>query len=439
METVDAIRGALRLLSPAGESVPDTLTAAPPPLPTAPLLGALSAMVDLAGPEDLAARHPDLRPLLAPILDWAAPSSTRATKVLVKAIAQSMRTPGEFGLGYAATVEMVGYLSLWAPYLDADRLARVAAHASSVTLAYAPTSYILGPSGQLGLLVGHYDQARREQLAVSLWNDVHEPRWYDLHVYHTARRRRRRMSRAERETLAQRAEAFVQSVRVRATAKVFVDAIRDGSLTYCEETAAAASRLREPAPQLRRALVEAARAASDEDVKILAARIPWLAPAERPESPVARMLALALAMNGGPAVVSPYTLPERPREFRDLVPQASREAFAVLGPILRLDGMALPGLPGSRVRVLASAHEISENADFMGNCTRTYVDRCMNGSAILVRIDYGREAFNVAYRTDEALTIIEAKARFNHPIRERAVREGIDRLRPEIARLMGAH
>jgi hypothetical protein len=394
-------------------------------LPTAALQQTLADLTDAQNAAELTARRPDMKALLVQALDWCEPTSTRATKPVVKAISAALLDNAPDGQSaYAQAVEMVSYLSLWAPLLEPDRLARVATHAASTPFAYSPIRYGLGPSGQLRLMLAHFSDERREALACSLWDEAHDGRWWQHTAGDRKVRKDGRRARATRRTATQAEERVAVGEQIDSllgahgvpSVALLTQAITTGALSFSHDTAELVRRTPAPTARERRELLEAVNRSGDEDHRTLVSLLPWLHPAERPESPVSLMIALLLTVLGGPAEFTKDKLPAKPATFAHLFPDASLELFGCHAAIHAMTGERMPGLAGADVRVVKNAQELQRNGAYMGNCTFSKLKSCIDGNYVLVRFTHLGTDYNAGFVKGGAngnYRVAEVKARFN--------------------------
>jgi hypothetical protein len=419
METADIIRAAARLLAKPGETGERVVARA---LPTSDLQQALAVICDAETVESLQATRPDMKALVRDVLDWSEPTTTRATKPVVKTISSVMTGSNDtHSTTYPQAVEMLSYLALWSPLLDADRLARVATHCQASEHAYAPLRYILGPSGQLGLLLRHYSQERLELLAGSLWDESHDGRWWlhttgDTSVRKDSGRGRNRVKVSDEERIALNAQLdSVLDDSGTLTPTLLTSAIAGGCLSYSTDLAEALLSAPEPTRQERHDFLEALGRTHDEDHRVLASMLPWLTPAQRPESPVSVMISVLLTVLGGPAEFTVASLPAKPGAFSDLYPDASRIPFNYPKGIMELNGARMPGLRRSDIEILSTPELLKHNSTYMGNCTFSYLNGCLQGRTVMVRFDYQGGSYNASFEAvgDGTYKATQVKARFN--------------------------
>jgi len=446
--SAEAIRAAAGLLAKARGDEAGEAPGSTAVLPTAALQQALADLTDARNSEELLSRRPDMKGLMRGALDWDKPASTRATKPVVKAVSAGLIGKRADGAStYCQSVEMVSYLSLWASLLEPDRLARVAEALVDVETAYAPIKYSLGPSGQLRVLMRGVNDERREKLAISLWHQAHDGRWWehtvgDPHVgqdgrLRTGRRRRNGISTEQAEVIAKQVKKMLDA-HGRPSASLLTRAINAGQISYSNDSAAAVRKAREPKIEERRALLKAIAETRDADHLSLAASLPWLAPGERPESPIPGIIALLLTSLGGPSQFRPELLPEKPEEFSDLFPMASRELFNLNKAVLSLNGTRMPGLAGCDVVLMQHADDLVRNKNYMGNCTTSYLNDCIAGRMVILRFSHDGKDYNVSYVPGRAgdWVMREVNTRFNAGGVAKAANEACQRLAGIIGKAM---
>lgn len=436
-DAVHAVTALLERSRPSGDRKRPTFEAT---LPTAALQQTLADLTDAQSAEELMSRRPDMKALLVQALDWCEPTSTRATKPVVKAISTALLDHAPDGeTAYGQAVEMVSFLSMWAPLLEPDRLARVAAHAALTPLAYAPTRYGLGPSGQLRLMLSHFSEERREALACSLWDEAHGGRWWqhttgDHHVRNDGRRtrstRRNKASDEERQAIGEQIDSLL-GAHGAPTAALLTTAIGTGALSYSHDTADLVRRTPEPSARHRRELVEAVQRSGDEDHRSLVATLPWLSPAERPESPVSAMIALLLTVTGGPSEFTPSKLPSKPTSFAHLFPEASQELFGCAPEIHSMTGTRMPNLAGADMILIKNPQMLKRNGTYMGNCTFSKLKSCIEGSYVLISFRHLGMDYNASFTRQSATgtyRVTEVRPRFNRGAVSAAVMDSCARL-----------
>ena len=396
-------------------------------LPTAKARQAVDTLAIAGSPEGFDERGLDLKGLLGGALNWDDPKFTRATKAVTRTFGQILSgTNSKDESTYAAGVEMLSFLAGVAPLLEPDRLDRIAQYALDAQVAYGHLKYLTGFSGQLKLMLSGYQEARREELIIDLWNCVHAGRWWDHttgdrfvrndgHRLTTGSRRRAMDMDEEQRNVVTRQVQELLDGRGEPTAELLARAVRSRSLSYTQDMADLMSRIVEPDKNGRQVLLDALASSDDEDHRVLAAHIPWLKAVERPECPAAIMTSVLLTVLGGPAEFRfAAALPSHPQGWDELYPEASREAFPIPEPLRSMQGKRLPGLTGSDTQVCWNADLLKRNANHMGNCTFSYLSRCQQGTTAILRVAYAGTDYNVAVNiAQNGYTLGEINSRFN--------------------------
>ena len=416
----NAVLDALRLLTDAGEDQVGLM-------PTSRTQACVDRLSE-SRPDELIAQGADLRGAIKDLLNWNGP---RATKSLVRTAASALTAERDDGAPLCPhAVEALSYLAIWAPLLDPDRLDRVLAHAvANHASAWAPVRYVAGPAARLHRLVGHYQPARIETLACSLWDLSHVGRWWDvcggLGAYGTRRRR------APRPALEARMQARTQALSAAGGTHSVLEALLAGTDGhYSAQRAVELEGLRLSGPLLDEAEKFAGEDHEDPDTAVLLSHLVDLAPTARPASPVPVMLdALAFLIDeADPKSV----LPAKPSGFGDLYPEGSFKEYPVPGGFLAWDMAAVPGSTGT-IELIRSPHALFENRDYMGNCTGGYNQRCQAGEYVLGKVHHEGELYNWSARHDGAGWVLgEANSRFNRGNVPTAVRDGIAAMLAEI-------
>jgi hypothetical protein len=407
-------------------------------LPTAAARRFIDALVDAGTPERVNERYANLKEPLRDVLNWSNPKFSKATKAVARAVGSVLVGTDENGVStFAQGVELVSFLSMIAPLLEPDRIARIAEHASKTTSAFGPTLYPIGPFGQLRLMLDSYSEVRREELLISLWDSVHDGRWWNHTVGDRkvrrdgtrAIKRRRKVDEEERQAIAGQLRAIMGQEGV-CTLDLLTRAIQARTLSFSQDAAELMMRIPEPDKKTKREFLEALAGSDDEDHRVLASYIPFLKPGDRPESPVSTMIALLLTVRGGPAEIDLSAMPKDPDDWSALYPHASLVPFPYDKVFSDIHGQRMPGLPGADIFIIPNADELKKNGEFMGNCTFSYRDRCEQGSHVIGRCTYAGIEYNFSIRrqTQTHWAVGEVNSRFNHGNVPPEVRESVDRL-----------
>lgn len=452
VDTLGAVNAVLALMGrPNAGTKPDQAGAGThprPSLPSARARNAIEYLAQLGTVEALDAAQIDVKALCQDLFDWdpnAGP--TRATKTVTKTVAAALLARDANGVSrYSQAVEMLSFAAAAAPLLQPDRLARLIETAPSVRTAFAPERYTMQLASVLRTIMVRYPEQRREQLLTSLWAEAHNGRWWDMTSGLPAARPERNGHAAQvlddnRRLAAEGAARDVLDGAREGTgaahAKV-IRALKDGALPFNVAT----SRLVAALPVtdgLRTLFAEHAatmRAGKhvDPDVALHGSHLEWLRPTERPETPLTwllRSLVNALIPDPDTGVVALDTLPDKPKTFSALYPQAELRGFPFPPEIRRLTGTLLDGTVAGDVtiEVINSPVALAENRDYMGNCTWSYKPSMETGSYVLLQLWRGGDCYNAALRhTATSWQLGEINSRFNRGNVPDDIRHAVTRL-----------
>lgn len=392
---------------------------APNTLPTAIARRIIDGFAQATTPEEAAETCGSLKVALRDVLNWNNPKFSKSTKAVARSVGELFSATNAKGEPlYCQAVEMVSFLSVISPLLEPDRLARIADHALTTESAFGPTLYAIGPSGQLKKLLACYNEDRREKLLISLWDSIHDGRWWN----HTSplannpngrNKRQSQQRKEEREAIAAQIRELINE-HGECTIELLTQAVQTRTLSYSDPAADLMRRILPDTPRSHRLFVESLRASDDEDHRVLASHISALRANERPESPLPHMVALLLAVRGGPAEFDPAEMPTDPETWEDLYPEASLDAFPLAAAVRALQGATLPGLEEVRISVLRNANLLKLNSDYMGNCTGSYNLYCLRGERVVFFSSYNGGEYNYAfYREGPHYRVGEVNSRFN--------------------------
>jgi hypothetical protein len=389
-----AIRNALAAL---GNDQGSKSAASPSTVPTSRARAALDVLAN-STIEELTEQQTNLREITESLMNWG--SEPKATKNVIRALNIALNTPGK----YAHAVELTAFLSAVSPLLQPDRLVRLFALVNEVDTAYAPSRFTLQLSHKLERLLKSYSEDRREKIVHSLWVQSHQGRWWDLTDGVTPP--------ADAENVAEAGPEEPEAVSDAELLKLF----SDKKLAWTPATAASLSAMkpndviRETLDSYNDDLVRGKLV--DPDTAVLASHITWLAPLERPESPIGSLLD-----NLHKAVTElEYTLPEKPKSFSGMFPNVKLyggATFPFPNAVLLADGRPLTAT--TRFELVSNATKLSENKTYMGNCTGSYKARMEKGEYALFRIIHGQEIYNASMITNDknVWRVGEVNSRFN--------------------------
>lgn len=339
-------------------------------VPTAKTRAALDLLVSNTS-EQLADHQINLRELSNDLFNWS--GKIRSNKNVMRALNTALQTEGK----YSHAVEITAYVAALAPFLEADRLARVFDAMNEVSTAFAPAKYTLQLSHKLGWLLERYPEERREKLAYNLWVEAHQGRWWDITA---GRGNGGGVADAEPTDFESMVESFssFKFPWTPANAERFAELPED-------------DRVRESLRKYNDFLLK--EKIMDPDIALYASQLPWLSPSERPESPVGSLLDTIKEI----VDTVEYTLPEKPKKFSDLFPDIKLYGgteFPFPYSVLDTDSKEL--MPSVKMELVRNATILADNRTFMGNCTWSYKNRMEKGEYVLYRLHHKGEIYNAA-------------------------------------------
>ncbi len=310
---------------------------------------------------------------------------------MIRALSETLQTPGK----YSHAVELIAYISALVPLLEPDRLARLFNAINDVDTAFAPAKYTLQLSHRLQWLLERYPEERRERLAYSLWIESHRGRWWDL--------------------TAGPNNAVVAVDPEPIDDQVLLELLKEMKLPWNPNTADYFSKMpenevvREVLYRYNNLLLKGRIV--DPDIAVLVSHISWLAPLERPESPVGGLLETIKNIHDE----LNYEMPKKPQTFSALFPDIKLYGgarFPFPNNILATDGVELT--KGVKMELVADATMLADNKTYMGNCTWSYKKNMENGSYVLYRIHDGDNIYNGSMTLNKNTWMLrEINSRFN--------------------------
>jgi hypothetical protein len=214
-----------------------------------------------------------------------------------------------------------------------------------------------------------------------------------------------------------------------ATLDLLTRAIEARTLSFSHDAAELMTRVPTPDEVTMRDFLRTLSQSDDEDHRVLASHLPFLKPGERPESPIATMVALLLTTHGGPGVFDFAEMPEDPADWSELYPSASREPFKVPSVFREIHGQRMPGLAGQDINLMLNADKLKKNGDYMGNCTFSYRNRCEAGTCVIGRLLFEGTEYNYSMNLANGQWAPgEVNSRFNAGGVPDGVREAVARL-----------
>lgn len=328
--------------------------------------------------DDLRDNQVNMREVASDLFNWSG-TANKATKTVARALTAALNTPGK----YAHAVELTSFVAAMAPLLEPDRLARLFGAVNETEAVYAPNMYTLQLSQQISQVFTRYPEQTREKLAYTLWVAAHDGRWWDMTTGVTV------INEGEVEQV-QDTRSNKELVRdyIKSSVTWTPDiAERFKALPYNEDVLGFIRKYN--ALYLRGKVL-------DPDVALLSAYVPWIPLEDRTESPVGILLRELMNIVD---TVEDFTLPDRPRTFKNLFPDIRLvvgNGFPFPQEVMATNGHTLT--PGCTMEVVSTPAALMDNKDYMGNCTWSYKGRMEEGKYVLYRIhDKGKgEIYNAS-------------------------------------------
>lgn len=385
-ENLVAVRNALSML---GRKTTEPTASAV--IPTAATRTALEFLVSNTA-ESLNEKQVNLRGIAEGLFNWN--GTPKTTKLVIRALNDALNTPGK----YHHAVELSAFLSAMSPLLEPDRIARLYSSINEVDTVFAPAKYTLQLSARLRKVFAEFPQERIEKLAYDLWVVSHKGRWWDI-----------------TSGTAQAPNLPPEPEEAGLNNNQLVDMFLKGNLPYTQLNA---ERFRKVKPN--ELIVEALEKYNndfldekmiDPDMALYSSYLPWLEINQRPESPIASLIDNLLTI----VELLDFKHPEKPKNFRELFPDVKlygKVGFPFDEHILQTEGKML--LPGVRMEIVMNATALSENRDYMGNCTWSYKSGMEKGTYVLYRIHQGETIYNGALMlTKNRWSVREINSRHN--------------------------
>lgn len=377
-------------------------------LPTARTRKALDEL-SRSTPQQLLEDEVPLRPLLQDLFNWD--GNNHVNKPLIRAFQEAINTP----MKYPHVVELSGFLAALAPHLEADQIARMYSLVNEVTTAFSPAKYTIQLSNRLDTVFKGYSKDRIERLATSLWKQSHAGRWWNL---------------------AAGIDAEEQPEQVED--KTYQDIFKEISTTFTETNNQRELNnlvqgvqwnphyqaiFSQTPPNKEVALLAEKYVSRLEngrfvhpDIAVYLSALTWLAPHQRPESPVNGLLKTLITINEN--LGQDRRPPKKPREFSELFPSIHLQAgatktFPFPQSIMQLQGKEV--IKNAPIRIILNKIALAENAKYMGNCTLSFEGSMKNGKYVLLFVDDGEAQHNIALslKNDRRWGLREINARYN--------------------------
>lgn len=359
-------------------------------LPTAKSREALDILVN-STPDDL--KELSLRTFLQDLFNWD--GKNHVNKPLIRAFQDAISDPAK----YPQAVEFTGYVVALSPLLEADQIARMYRLVKETSTAFAPTTYTINFHSNIKRAFAGLSAARVEKIGESLWKEAHNGRWWNM----TAGIDNVQEGQAEiapskivkslieyhkKGNEGAHMESIIWSPENQEKFQKYVSTRLNKDLAVLSET-------------FRADLMKGE--AVTPDIAIFLSSIPWLAPNQRPESPINSLLKNLVAFRED---TENFRMPKKPNTIKDLFPNIdfvthSEYDFPFDQSILRFANTAdfvkdKTQAENKEFRLITSKAALAQNARHMGNCTLTYQRNMEQGKYALFYIKDGAEEYNVS-------------------------------------------
>lgn len=417
MSTPPSLSATFALLNKNKTAPKDGEEATPDLMPTAKARHVMERLIN-GSPSDF--EGVPLRPLVKDLFDWDGKNHTN--KPLIRAFDEAISTKGT----YPQAVEMLGFLSASAPLLEADQIARILAKAKDTKTAFAPTLYTLNFSQRVKEAFEYLSSERRERILSSMWDTIHNGRWWNT----TAAIGREVAQGNEEEVspakLMKIFESYIKSVENKDEENQSLQ-ILDEALWSEKAQDDFAKHIKTKlskdiallSENFRKQLVQGK--SINPDVAIYLSAVPWLAPNQRPESPISGMLRVLNSIYGDKDL--DLKKPKKPNSFQDYFENTGLD-IASLGQIDYLfDPNVIRSMeniefmPNFKLKLIANKAKLRENAKHMGNCTLTYESNMDKGEYALFYATDGKDHYNLAISlSGNKWSVREVNSRFNRGV-----------------------
>lgn len=348
-------------------------------LPTARARKAIDFLAN-STPVELAEKETPLRPLLQDLYNWD--GGNHVNKPLIRAFEEAINTPGK----YPQAVELTGFLVALSPLLEADQIARMYKVINDVPLAFAPAKYTIQLNSLLEHTFKEFSPERRERLALSLWEESHKGRWWNL----TAGIEFEHVENIEYEPRTP--EEIFDGIK-----KVFHNHRENLDWNPQYQTTFSTAKPSKDIALLAENYKDKLEVGEyvHPDIAVYLSGLPWLAPSQRPESPVGGLLK---ALKGILENIEGYKKPKKPRKFSELFPHVKLQAgaqnqYPFFPPLQNWNGQTIGE---GRFQLIRNRVALAHNAKHMGNCTLSYADRMKKGEYALFYFETGGQEYNVS-------------------------------------------
>lgn len=352
-------------------------------MPTAKTRRALDFLIS-STPKDL--EDVSLRDFLQDLFNWD--GKNRVNKPLIRAFKDSVIDFQH----YPQLVELAGYLTAMSPFLEADHLAQMMELSHTTNTAFAPTVYTMQFHTNFKNAFQGLSQTRIQKIGLSLWEESHNGRWWNMtsgvnNIQENQRSIKpekifRSLKKYEDNTAM---ENIIWSPENQANFKAYMKNNLDKDIAVLSE-------------KFRRDLMMGL--AVTPDIAIFLSAIDWLAPNQRPESPINSLLKNLVNIRNNDKT---FVMPKKPNTIKDLFPNLLLTTnngfdFPFDPNIIHIfnDGAFNHcfGKENVKVNLITSKTQLAKNANYMGNCTLTYQKNMEDGKYALFFADTGDEKYN---------------------------------------------
>lgn len=417
MSTPPSLSATFALLNKNKTAPKDGEEATPDLMPTAKARHVMERLIN-GSPSDF--EGVPLRPLVQDLFNWDGKNHTN--KPLIRAFDEAISNKET----YSQAVEMLGFLSASAPLLEADQIARILAKAKDTKTAFAPTLYTLNFSQRVKEAFEYLSSERRERILLSMWDTIHNGRWWN-----TTAAIGREVEQANEEVVPPKKlmnifSKYVKSIEDKGeenhSLQILDDALWSEKAQDDFEKHIKTQLSRDIAllsEDFRKQLIQGK--SINPDVAIYLSAVPWLAPNQRPESPVSGMLRVLNSIYGDKDL--DLKKPKKPNNFQDYFENTGLDVAAIgqidylFDPNVIRFMENLEFLPKLKLKLITNKAKLRENAKHMGNCTLSYESNMDKGEYALFYATDGDQDYNLAISlSGNKWSVREVNSRFNRGV-----------------------
>ena len=377
-------------------------------LPTAKSRKALDMLIN-SNPEEL--KDLSLRNFLQDLFNWD--GNNHVNKPLIRVFQEAISHPNK----YPQAVEFTGYMAALSPLLEADQIARMYHLVEETETAFAPTAYTINFHSNLKRSFAGLSSTRVEKIGESLWKESHKGRWWNMTAgidniqenqgnIAPSVLTKSLIEYSKKGNEGNHMENIIWSPENQAKFQKYVSTRLNKDLAVLSEA-------------FRTDLMKGE--AVTPDIAIFLSAIPWLAPNQRPESPINSLLRNLVAIREDD---DSFRMPKKPNTIKDLFPNLD---FSTLGKfdfpfdpnVIRFSQTAemfkkAAGNEEKKFNLITGKTALAQNARHMGNCTLSYERNMEQGKYALFYIKDGENEYNAAIQLrGDKWTVGEINSRFN--------------------------